>query len=88
MQQLDVNEIDNYSLFNDIENPELRARNRGIVLANIAMDHQSPRKEGSLTATGTAKVLDYFGHIPMAEREMAMGNFMAHLKREGFEVGV
>lgn len=62
MTQEKYNDFKTYSLFNDIEDLELRNRNRAVVLANMAEDHID-RKSKRISPKGAALILGYFGKI-------------------------
>lgn len=77
------NEFKGFSLFNDIEDADLRTRNRAVVMANIAEDHMD-RKTKRLTPKGAALVLNYFSLIPGEERNVAKDKFAEDMKNRGF----
>ena len=70
-----------FSLFNDIEDQELRNRNRSVVLANIAQDNT---RNKLISAKGASLILGYFGLIPEAERGAVQGKFLEAMKSRGF----
>jgi hypothetical protein len=72
------------SLFNDVEDEQLRAYNRGQVLANFAVDGRG--SNGKLSITATKDILEYFGRIPLEERDSAMDNFIVAARKRGFNV--
>lgn len=55
------NEFKGFSLFNDIEDIDLRTRNRSVVMANMAEDHID-RKTKRVSPKGAALILNYFSH--------------------------
>lgn len=76
------NSYKDMSLFNDIENDTLRARNRGVVMGNISMDGVTT--DGKLTAKASKDILEYFKRIPEAERRYTLQFYLDYLKQEGF----
>lgn len=59
------NEYRGFSLFNDVEDINLRMRNRAVVMANIAEQYTKDKK---ITTKGASLILGYFECIPLAER--------------------
>lgn len=70
-----------YSLFNDIEDIDLRTRNRAVILTNLASDHT---KNKLISAKGAGLILGYFGLIPENERKGVEGAFKEGMKQRGF----
>jgi hypothetical protein len=77
------NEFKGFSLFNDIEDASLRTRNRSVVMCNIAEDHMD-KKTKKLNPKGAALILNYFGLIPMEERDVAKNAFQEGMQQRGF----
>jgi hypothetical protein len=75
------NEFKGFCLFNDIENPELRNRNRATILANIASDNTKNR---IIHAKGAALILGYFKEVPEHDREDVKEQFKQNMKERGF----
>ena len=76
--------IDNYkgfALFNDVEDAELRTRNRAVVLANIAEDNM---REQKLSPKGVLLVLGYFSSVPEKERAKVQTAFVESMGQRGF----
>lgn len=69
------------SLFNDIEDFELRNRNRSVILANLASDHT---KNKLISAKGSSLILGYFGLVPPEERDVVQSKFKEEMKLRGF----
>ena len=80
MQQ---NEFKGFSLFNDIEDADLRTRNRSVVMTNIAEDHID-KKTKRINPKGAALILNYFSLIPGAERDAAKNKFAEDMNNRGF----
>lgn len=73
---------DVYPMFEDIENDELRARNRGVIMANIYEDNATVNGN-KLTMEGTKAIVKYFTRIPLDERHMAREAFQNSLTERG-----
>lgn len=72
-----------FELFNDIEDINLRNRNRAVVLANIAEDNTKNRL---ISAKGTGLLLGYFAQIPEGERAAVKEAFAVNMKQRGYAV--
>lgn len=72
-----------FSLFNDIEDAELRNRNRAVVLANIACDNM---KSKLISSKGSGLVLGYFGLVPVEERDNVQERFKVEMTNRGFQL--
>ena len=70
-----------YSLFNDIEDNELRNRNRAVVLANIAEDHT---RNKMISPKGAGLILGYFGLVPPDERAVVQDKFTESMRQRGY----
>jgi len=75
------NEFKGYSLFNDIEDVELRNRNRAVILANI-IEHNT--KSRRVSPQGAALVLGYFSYVPMEDRKDVEERFEVIVKERGY----
>lgn len=73
-----------YSLFNDVEDAEVRNRNRGMVMLNMYEDHC---RAGILDAAGLTVILGYFKDIPAGDRADALGIFQALCQQRGYASG-
>lgn len=73
-----------FHLFNDIEDEQLRARNRAVVLANIAEDNT---KKNLITPRGASLILGYFNCVPQEERAVTQGKFESQMKERGYSFG-
>mgnify|MGYP001059539684 FL=1 len=82
MQNQNQAEFKGFSLFNDIEDDNLRTFNRARVMANMAEDHIS--KEKRISAKGAALILGYFNLIPKEERNVAKDLFQLEMNNRGF----
>lgn len=83
MTQRQNNEFKSYSLFNDIEDFELRNRNRAVVLANIA-EGNTDRKTKRINIKGSTLILGYFNCVDQADRESVMTQFAENMRSRGF----
>ena len=79
----EANEYRGYSLFNDVEDKELRNYNRGQVMANIALSNQ---KGDSVSAVAANDLFNYFNLIDASEREEVLANFRKRMEEEGYAV--
>lgn len=77
------NEFKGFSLFNDIEDVDLRTRNRSVVMANMAEDHMD-RKTKRVNPRGASLILNYFALIPKEERNYAKDKFSQDMTARGF----
>lgn len=77
------NEMQGYSLFRDIEDSQLRNRNRYVVLSNMAEAHTKHKK---ITEKGTFLILSYYNEIPAEDRKEVYDGFKAEMKRRGYDV--
>lgn len=76
-----MNEYKGFCLFNDIEDEDLRIRNRVVTLSNIAEDHTHNRL---ISPKGAGLMLGYFGAIPNDERKAVRDGFEASMKQRGY----
>lgn len=72
-----------FALFNDIEDAELRNRNRGVVLANIAEDNMTGQV---INGKGAVLVLGYFNAVPEYERKSVKMEFVKSMISRGFKL--
>ena len=61
-----VKSLNGYSLFNDVEDETLKARNRGVTIANIIEDNLT--EDGLVDGVGMQYVLQYWMQIAKEER--------------------
>ena len=78
------NEFRGFSLFSDIEDAELRARNRAVVLTNIAEDNKT--KDKKISSKGAMLILGYFSNIPQEERKEVSSRFATEMNARGFAI--
>ena len=71
-----------FALFSDIEDKDLKCRNRSVVLANMMQDHMNKQKK--LQGKGAALVLGYFNAIPEGERAAVKEQFTLAMQERGF----
>jgi len=76
-----TNECKGFSLFNDIEDSDLRNRNRAVVLANIA---DSTSKAKKISPNGMGLILCYFSKIDKTERKDVMSRFVTIMQERGY----
>ena len=72
-----------FNLFNDIDDLELRSRNRAVVLANLFQDNS---KDAKTTPKGAHLILGYFNQIPEGERKVVKEKFVVAMKERGFAI--
>lgn len=72
-----------YNSFNDIEDAELRARNRGVILANIYQDNELENTRNT-SQKGVAELFNYFQSIPPHERKLAYDYFKGIMLERGY----
>lgn len=76
-----MTEYKGFSLFSDIDDKELRNRNRAVVLANIAENNSRNQRIG---ANGMGLILGYFSNIPEDERADVQERFKNTMIERGF----
>ena len=76
------NEYKGFSLFNEIQDKELRTRNRAVILANITEDNLTPNKR--VTPKGAVLILGYFTCIPDEEKAEAEAACYKLMQERGF----
>ncbi len=76
------NEFKGYSLFNDVEDVELRNRNRAVILANIMEDNLTAKKK--VTGKGSTLILGYFLNVPEVDRKSVRDKFAKAITERGF----
>jgi len=82
-EEKQINEYKGYSLFNDVEDPELRGFNRGTVLANMIESGQTGSK---IRHDTTADILYYFSQVPEGERLIAITAMEEVLTDRGIKI--
>lgn len=65
-----------YDLFNNIKDRGLRARNRGVILANI---YEDSMVKGKLPPSGMKHLLSYFQAVPDEEKAEAYAEFQVQM---------
>lgn len=73
-----------YPLFNEVEDKELQARNRAIILANISEDHKTPEKK--ISVKGAALIMGYFQKIPQEDRKEIASLYAKEMTNRGFAI--
>lgn len=77
------NEVNGFTLFNDIEDRDLRNRNRAVILANIT---EANTKKNKVTVKGASLILSYFDSVPVEDRKDVEQRFTENLKQRGYAV--
>jgi len=80
-----TNEYKGFCLFNDIEDTDLRIRNRAVVMANIA---EANSKERKISANGMGLIMGYFNNVVKEERNQTLTKFVEFMKERGYVVTV
>lgn len=76
--------MNDLELFTDIKDPDLRARNRAVTMANIFEDNS----EGdNISAKGAALLFGYFKNVPAIEKEMTFQAFRENMAERGYHYG-
>lgn len=75
------NEYKTISLFNDIEDAQLRNRNRAVILTN---ELERGFVKGKLTAKAAAFIMGYFSNIPEEDRREVKDKFVQFASDRGF----
>lgn len=78
-----VNEIRGTSLFNDVEDRDLRIRNRAVIMAN---ELESGHYRGKLHPRSVAFLWEYFDHIPAGEKKETQAKFIEFARERGFVI--
>lgn len=74
-------QVKGYSLFNDIEDRDLRIRNRAVVLTNIMEDGFV---QGRVSSKSALIIMNYFHHVPEEEKDETLALFQTEAKARGF----
>jgi hypothetical protein len=78
------NNYKGFDTFNDIEDINLRNRNRAVVMANLCEDNKN--KEGRVSGKGAALVLGYYAAIPIDERDDVLKRYKENMEQRGFVI--
>lgn len=80
-------EFKGFSLFNDVEDAELRAQNRGRVMTNMAEDNTEKTRK-RISPKGASLILNYFNLIPERDRSQAKDCFVKEMTNRGFALAL
>ncbi len=75
-----INDYKGLPLFNDVGDYNLRARNRGAIMANTLEEHLQGNKVNN---TGLGLILGYFNSLPSFERQSCKTAFEEQLTQRG-----
>jgi hypothetical protein len=78
-----MNNFKGFELFNDVEDKQLQARNRGVVMANIACDHS---KDQRINAKGVELICGYFTLINPDDRANAREEFAKEMVKRSWAI--
>lgn len=74
-----------YHLFDDVEDRDLRVKNRATVLLNIMEDNLQTSKGGKIVSDkGARLIFGYFSQIHPAERADVMDTLQKNLAERGY----
>lgn len=69
-----------YELFNDVEDIDLRTRNRAAVLWNI---YESNTKQGRTTPNGVADMIGYMKELPQEDQQTVINKLSTFIEAGG-----
>lgn len=72
-----------FSLFNDIEDLELRKRNRAVIMVNLLADNFS---QGKIEARGSLLIIGYMSKVPTEDRKELVDEFVRQANERGFKI--
>lgn len=75
------NDYKGYSLFNDVEDEALRARNRAVVMLNLLQDHT---RDKLVSEAGLRLLREYFESLPHVDRFDTYAQFQQQIKDRGY----
>lgn len=75
------NDYKGYALFNDVQDEELRAHNRAVVMLNLLQDHSRDKK---ISEQGLSLLREYFDNIPQVDRFDTYAKFQQEIKDRGY----
>ncbi len=79
-----LNEYKSLSLFNDVNDPELRSHNRGAIMANL-FEQNIDKNTLKVTTKGLALILGYFNSINPFDRRKAKEAFEGEIIKRGIK---
>lgn len=82
---MSVNEFMGYSLFNDIDDVELRTRNQAVILANIA-ENGTDKTTKKITPKTAALILNYFKNVYDKDKAVVQTKFAKFMKERSYAV--
>lgn len=74
-----------YALFDDIEDAELRTRNRAVVMANMYEDNPDLQNRDSTSKKGALLIFGYMDKVPEAERSSLITAFHKQMEERGYQ---
>lgn len=74
-----------YALFNDVEDVNLRTRNRAVVMANMYEDYPEPNAKGAVSKKGALLIFGYMDAIPANERNATLKEFYQQMEARGYK---
>lgn len=79
----EIEQVQGYSLFNDVEDKDLRCRNRAVVMANIFEDNIDVASL-KMKPSGAAVLIRYQQQIDEAERKQVHETLLEILEERGY----
>ena len=76
--------VEQVDLFEHIQEPELRNRNRATFMANMYEDH-TPYKSSTINEFGAARILKYFSMIPKEDQQSVLNNYNKIMSERGYK---
>lgn len=74
-----------YSLFNDIEDVNLRERNRAVVMCNIYEDNPHLTDKTTTSKKGALLIFGYMDKVPEESRAELIKTFHAQMETRGYQ---
>ena len=74
-----------FALCSDIEDEELRVRNQGVIMANIAEQYLDKRSK-KISLRGAGLIFGYFNAIPKEFRKKVEEKFTSIMKERNFVI--
>ena len=81
-------EVNEQTLFLDIEDRELRMRNQGVALRNIAVAGRGDKDNGKIKSSTAVALIAYMSAIAKEDKATVLKHFVHHCKLDGFDVTV
>jgi hypothetical protein len=83
MNEEHQNDYRGFCLFNDVQNPVLRNKNRATVLSNMAEDNC---KNNMMSPKGSALIMGYFSRIPDIDKTDVIEKYKDIMNAKGYQL--